>query len=97
MSSDMHSEAGTEANILDRLRKPVSNVSTSLGPRYDKVDSIQQTPTHQAKACRQKAPAWSLLEAVLYDWQRLVEERGAITTTEILQKKAKEIWEQLPE
>ncbi|ELR08016.1 hypothetical protein GMDG_02854 [Pseudogymnoascus destructans 20631-21] len=80
MSSDMHSEAGTEANILDRLRKPVSNGSsaniTTVLPSQQSLHLLALNTTKST---------------------RLVEERGAITTTEILQKKAKEIWEQLPE
>jgi hypothetical protein len=63
----------------------------------DLDDTSNTLETNSSKAQRRRTVAWPELEAALYDWQRLIEERGGITTTEILQSKTKIIWNQLPQ
>ncbi|KFY25459.1 hypothetical protein V491_01729 [Pseudogymnoascus sp. VKM F-3775] len=71
-----------------------STVSDSLSSRFASLDSPTSSisPTTQ----RRKAAAWPELEAALFDWQKCIDESGEITTGDILQEKAKQIWQLLP-
>lgn len=71
-----------------------STVSESLSSRYSYLDDKNiQIPTNQ----RRRVAAWPLLETALFEWQKLIELRGGVTTNEVLQHKARQIWNRLPE
>lgn len=67
-----------------------STVSETLSNRWKHLDSEQPTSS------RQQSGQWPILEAVLHDWQLLVEARGGSTSTELLLNKAREVWPQIP-
>ena len=69
-----------------------STVSESLSSRFDSLDNT--TATFRARA---RTGQWPDLEKVLYLWQQQIEERGGITSGELLRQKALQIWQQLPQ
>jgi hypothetical protein len=75
-----------------------STVSESLGDHFKHLDTAQTSQASQAsQASRQRTAQWPLLEAILIDWQRNIEEKGAQTSGELLILKAQEIWPQIPQ
>jgi hypothetical protein len=70
-----------------------STVSESLGSRFTFLDDNQDA----SQSLRVRAGYWPDLEKVLFAWQKRVDERGGLTSGELLQAKAKEIWKRLPE
>ncbi|ELR04924.1 hypothetical protein GMDG_00182 [Pseudogymnoascus destructans 20631-21] len=81
-----------------RSHHPKPTQKATIHSRFLDLDDTPNTlETNSSKAQRRHTVTWPELEAALYDWQRLIEERGGITTTEILQSKAKIIWNQLPQ
>jgi hypothetical protein len=70
-----------------------STVSESLSSHFAHLDESIVDPKSQ----RLREGCWPELEQVLFTWQTRVEERGGVTTGELLQAKAHEIWHQLPQ
>jgi hypothetical protein len=71
-----------------------SSVSESLSATYTNLDDPIKTPS---TSLRVRTGAWPELEAILFEWQLKIERQGGITTGEILQEKARQIWRQLPQ
>lgn len=78
------------------IRLSQSTVSESLSSRFASLDDNVAASTNP-EGSRRRAVAWPRLEAVLFEWQKKIEERGGFTTGDILQEKAKQIWRSLPE
>ncbi len=68
-----------------------STVSESLSSHFDSLDSADNH--HRARV---RTGQWPELEKVLFDWQLRVEEKGGITSGELLREKARRIWHELP-
>ena len=60
-----------------------STVSESLSDHFKHLD---QTPASEGS--RQRTAQWPILEAILYDWQKGIEEKGGNTSGELLILKA---------
>jgi hypothetical protein len=71
-----------------------STVSESLSTAFAHLDDPS---TFLPTALRQRTGHWPDLEKVLWEWQIKIELRGGFTTGEILQQKARQIWERLPQ
>jgi hypothetical protein len=69
-----------------------STVSESLSSHFE----ASNTPL-PANRSRVRLGQWPDLENILYQWQRRIEEKGSITSGELLQQKAQQIWHQLPQ
>lgn len=84
--------------FLDQYQTRVSQstISESLSTRFAYLDGAPQAHDQEARRRRRDA-TWLQLEAVLFDWQKLIEQRGGVTTGEVLQEKAKQIWARLPQ
>jgi len=75
-----------------------STVSESLSNHFaylDQDSSASQTSLRDPFC--QWAPNWPILEAILFDWQQLIERQGGIITDDILIEKACQIWPQVPQ
>jgi hypothetical protein len=72
-----------------------STVSESLSRRWSHLDSPETLKNSSAK--RQREAKWPLLEQMLADWHYHFENQGGSTSSEIILKKAKEIWPQIPQ
>ena len=70
-----------------------STISESLGSRFACLDNNQNV----SQTSRVRTGYWPDLEQVLFNWQKRIDERGGLTSGELLQAKAKEIWLQLPQ
>lgn len=74
-----------------------STVSEILSNRYSYLDQDPTLQTSVRESFRQRAPHWPILEAILFDWQQLIERQGGIITGDILIEKARQIWPQIPQ
>jgi hypothetical protein len=70
-----------------------STVSESLGDHFKHLDR-STPPSHGA---RQRVAQWPILEAILWDWQKTLQEKRIQTSGELLRLKASEIWYQIPQ
>lgn len=68
-----------------------STVSESLSSHFDTLDDSKIT------GHRLRTGQWPDLEKVLYNWQQRIDSLGGFTTGDILQTKAQEIWQRLPQ
>lgn len=73
------------------LRISQSTVSQYLSSRIEA--SITSLPADRS---RLRLGQWPDLENILYNWQRHIEAKGGVTSGEILQERARQIWHQLP-
>lgn len=69
-----------------------STVSESLSSHFEAVD----TSINPARA-RLRLGQWPELENLLFLWQQRIEERGGVTSGELLREKAQQLWSQLPQ
>lgn len=69
-----------------------STVSESLSHKFNYLDTLPDNDR-----VRNRAGRWPVLEDLLFQFQKHIESNGGSTTAEILQTKAKEIWQRLPE
>lgn len=69
-----------------------STVSESLSSRFDSIDNNKPT-----EGSRIRLGQWPDLEAILLQWQERIEAKGGVTSGELLQEKARQIWKQLPQ
>ena len=72
-----------------------STVSESLSDRFTYLDTPSAPNT--TSSFRQRQPQWPILEAILFDWQRRIEQQGGVVTGDILLLKAREIWPRIPQ
>lgn len=79
-----------EARFNHRISQ--STVSESLSSRFEASDT--SLPKDRSRI---RLGQWPDLENLLYRWQRRIEEKGGITSGELLQQKARQIWHQLPQ
>ena len=73
------------------LKISQSTVSESLLSHFEAVDN-----TSNAQRSRLRTGQWPDLEKALFLWQQQIEQRGGITSGELLRQKAQQIWQQLP-
>jgi len=73
-----------------------STVSESLSDHFQFLDESQPSAS-TSEASRQRTAQWPILEAILFDWQRSIEDREVSTSGELLLLKAHEIWPQIPQ
>ena len=71
-----------------------STVSESLSDRFAYLDTPS---TSNTTSFRQRQPQWPLLEAILFEWNRQIEQQGGVVTGDILLVKAQEIWPRIPQ
>jgi hypothetical protein len=69
-----------------------STVSESLSKTFEHLDE-----NSNSTSIRIRGGNWPEIEKILWEWQIRVEEGGGVTTGEILQNKAKQIWLQHPQ
>jgi hypothetical protein len=69
-----------------------STVSESLSTHFSHLDDCTNSESK-----RLREGFWPDLEKVLFTWQVRIEERGGVTSGELLRAKAREIWYQLPQ
>ena len=74
------------------LKISQSTVSESLSSHFEAVDSTTDT-----QRSRLRTGQWPDLEKLLFLWQQRVEERGGMTSGDLLRQKAQDIWHQLPQ
>ena len=74
------------------LKISQSTVSESLSSHFEAIDT-----SGDSQRSRIRTGQWPDLENLLFLWQQRIEERGGITTGELLRKKAQQIWHQLPQ
>ncbi|KFZ16898.1 hypothetical protein V501_02019 [Pseudogymnoascus sp. VKM F-4519 (FW-2642)] len=70
-----------------------STVSESLSAHFESIDNSESP----GQSARIRTGNWPDLEAVLFNWQLRIEEQGGVTSGELLQQKAQQIWRQLPQ
>jgi hypothetical protein len=68
-----------------------STVSESLSSHFKDLDKAIQ-----ATGSRLRVGQWPEVERLLITWQQRIQSRGGFTSGDILQEKAREIWQQLP-
>jgi hypothetical protein len=69
-----------------------STVSESLSAHFETIDDSESS-----KRARIRTGQWPDLEEVLFKWQLRIEEKGGVTSGELLQQQAQQIWRQLPQ
>ena len=69
-----------------------STVSETLSDKFKHLDSGPA-----GNRARHRPAQWPILEAILFDFQKVIESNGGSTTYHILKDKAEEIWPQIPE
>src|SRR5438046_9837907 len=57
-----------------------STVSESLGEHYKHLD---KPSTASSSSYRHRAGQWPLLESILFEWQKLLESKGGVTSGDI--------------
>jgi hypothetical protein len=68
-----------------------STVSESLSHHFDCLDDAPN-----ANRARLRTGQWPEVERLLLTWQLRIESKGGFTTGDLLQQKAREIWERIP-
>lgn len=79
------------------IRLSQSTISESLSSRFESLDKAPTSSFPRLKGSRQRAVAWPEIELILFEWQKQIEAKGGVTSGEILQEKAKQIWKSLPQ
>ena len=67
-----------------------------LSPSFIYLDSSLSN-TSSSSSIRHREAKWPILEQILWEFQRQIEDSGGVTSEDILCAKAHQIWSQLPE